>query len=91
MKCKIDLTANLLEQVKQCILKAEDGPSPTGSKLYTCSSDCECKFQNTNRAMFIKSIVKQLELSSLKKLDTCEIEITIGPAPAQKKQSKAFR
>lgn len=83
MKCEINLTQNIEEEVKKCVKKAEIGPSSSGSKLYTCNSNCNCKTSNSNKAKFINSITKKL--SSLRDVESCEIEISIGQAPVQNK------
>lgn len=84
MKCKIDLNDNIKEQVQNCVEQSEIGPSPSGAKLYTCTSKCKCKFNATNKIKFINNIVKKL--SNLQNESTCELDISVGPALVQNMQ-----
>lgn len=89
MKCEINLTQNIKEQITNCVKKVATGPSPSGSKSYICKYNCKknLRTSESNQNIFIKRILTKLE--HIKKndeaLENCEIEISIGAAPIQKK------
>ena len=87
VKCTINLENTLEEDVKSCVKNAEIGSSPTGTKLYVCSSKIlKHNVKNSNKNKFIELIIKKL--SCLKNVNTCEIEISIGASATQKQQRK---
>lgn len=87
-KFQIDLMGDLKEEIKTCVNKVEDNLSPTGAKLYICSSPLfESSVRENKKKKFIDNIVKTI--LCWKNLNTIlEIEISIEPAPVQKRQPK---